>query len=141
VSEDGTSALRYVYFNVTDEELSKTHADYPKDNPCVETKDNYYVRQGLLFDAYNAAARSEMAAKLAVSMAVGRLGLEVKFTSKAVYREAVTSLFDKQSGQVYRILQNALASLSKEAAVKQDEIAYITNDTFYIVNIIALPEA
>jgi len=132
LAQGSRNDLRYTYFNVTDKEISKTHSGFHSVNACTATAANYYVVNNLYFTAYNAATRSQIAAKLAASINNGGSKIEFKFSSPEVYAGAFKGLFNKQ--QVYDIIAVANRSTSKD--LSKLSVSYIQNKDFNIIELI-----
>ncbi len=95
VSEDGTQTLTRSYFNLTDEEMAKTHTwEKSKYPACTATKFNYYVKNGRF-----AENKSDVARIIRNALANKDYQLEIKIKN---YKE---SAYDLRS-----ILQSALNS-------------------------------
>lgn len=132
LSKNKSNEPRYMYFNVTDKEISKTHSDFHSVNPCIATAENYYVKNGLYFTEYNEETRKQMAKALAAEVNAGGKKIEIKFSSSAVYNQAFKGLFKKE--QIYRIL--AVASLASKKDISKRSVSYIQNDDFNIIELI-----
>lgn len=135
IKEDGTDEPRYIYFNITDEELSKTHSEYENANSCTAVTDNYYVRTDRLFEKYNKDTRAQIAVDLSDNINLGRMSLEIKFTEKETYDKAINGLFE--DGQIYDILSNA--ALAATVEINTSKVSYIDNETFLVIEIVVLP--
>ncbi len=129
---ENKNGLIYTYFNITDEEIKKTHSDFTSANICTATADNYFVIKGLLFSTYNENTKSKIAKGIAAAADDGRTILEIKFSGPDVYAQAFTGLF--QSQQIYDILTAAGRSTNKN--ISDASVSYIQNNTFNIIELI-----
>lgn len=88
-------SINYDYFLVTTQELLKTHEpDEAMPLPqCTATADNYYVREGLYFDSYD-ADRLLLLFENGQSSGLGLVTL--KCSDEAVYEQIKTRLIDEQ---------------------------------------------
>lgn len=121
----------YIYFNITDKEISKTHSDFKSANPCTAAEYNYFTHENLYFTAYNSETRRELAEKLAEAVNGGKKTLIFKFSSKAVYSAAFSGLFDNQ--QVYDIIETADSGTGKD--LSNASVSYIQNKNFNIIEL------
>ena len=122
----------YTYFNITDEEIQKTHQDFIKVYPCTATTENYFIKKGLFFSDYNESAEKNIAKNIADVAKEGRSILELKFDSDAAYAKAFTALF--KDGKIYGILSQA----RKTSGVNMSDtaVSYIQKEDFNIIEIV-----
>ena len=131
IVQNGGSSLRYTYYNLSDEEISKTHSGYEKTDVCESVDANYFLCNGLLFSEYDEETRMKISEEISDNFNSGNTLTQFKFTDKTVFDKAVESLFDGED--IYRLLQ--IASLSSDGKIKTREVAYETNEPFFIVYI------
>lgn len=105
VTEDGSHITSHAYFNVTDAQLNRTNEINDTNNPCTETKDNYFVRKDLLFESLDKPAEERIAKVLAETLAAGDNAVEIRFSDAGAMEEGLRYLFDKK--RVYRVLDQA----------------------------------
>ncbi|MDR1410158.1 MAG: hypothetical protein LBJ12_07865 [Oscillospiraceae bacterium] len=123
--ETNNDGWRYDYFNVTDKEISGTH----KLNgfiPCTSTKANYFRKEGLYFENYNAAAKSAISAALGRNVKIGVYQLDLRFAGSAVLAEAQEKLTNSNNGEIYRMLKTA--SINAKEPIVTNEIRYYVNE-------------
>ena len=60
IGEGVTQNKRYAYFNITDEEILKTHTFSDASACCTATDSNYFVKLGRQFDGYNAETKTAL---------------------------------------------------------------------------------
>lgn len=122
----------YTYFNITDEEIQKTHQDFIKVYPCTATAENYFIKKGLFFSDYNESVEKNIAKSIAAVAKEGRSILELKFDSDAAYAKAFTALF--KDGKIYGILSQA----RKTSGVNMSDtaVSYIQKEDFNIIEIV-----
>jgi len=134
LSQDKRSDLRYVYFNLSDTQISRTHTDFQSVNPCTASAANYFVKKQLLFKSYDKAVRSRIAAALSVRVNEGHRNLEFQFASKATYQQAVDGLFNTKQHQLYEVLK--AANSTAKYKIDTASASYIKNDSALIINLI-----
>ena len=89
------SGVNYDYLNITSDELAHSHTtDNVVPIPrCVETKDNYYVREGLCFDHINSA---ELSAVFQKALNNNEDYITLKCANDTAYQEMKFYLLDEQ---------------------------------------------
>ena len=118
-------AVNYDYLNVTTEEILRTHrieSEIPMPE-CVSGEANYYVRQGMLFDAYD----KERLEKLFGEMKQGnRSNVTIKCADSLVYEEIRSALVDRQ--EIFQFLDD----LEQTVTFSQNETQL--SMTFWVTN-------
>lgn len=97
----------HTYFNVTSDELAKTHTASPKQAAvvtCTATKDNYFIRHDTLIDTYH---RQTIAEKIAQRVRAGDTTIQLKFTSDTFNNGL---LFLKNGSLTFEMVDEALKS-------------------------------
>jgi hypothetical protein len=87
--------INYGYLNITTEELLQNHSpqvDFPLEE-CKEVQDNYYVREGLFFDSWDAEAIGQ---KLTEAFTGGAESATLKFSQASLFEQAKQYLVDDQ---------------------------------------------
>lgn len=102
--------VNYDYLNITTNDLEKTHninnvVTMPQ---CVATSANYYVKESLLFDSYNA---SKIRKAFSNAYADGDSTLTVKCANSSVYNDMLTNLIDNQ--QIFDYLMSDTVSYAE----------------------------
>ena len=95
VSGEEIGLINYDYLCVTTEQLSKTHqVDMPVKLPeCNSMTDNYYVREGIYFTAYEEGRLREIFGN---AVANGQKVVTIKCSDEYVYNEISRVLLDEQ---------------------------------------------
>ena len=133
VTEDGSHVTSHAYFNITDEEIGKTHELTDPKNPCTATKANYFVRKSLEFSSLDRSSEDALAKALREAMRSGDNAVELRFTNNSAMEAGLNYLFDKQ--RVYRILSAAALG---GAEIKTDKVYHADLETLRVMRI--LPE-
>ncbi len=121
---------RYAYFNVNDEEISKTHTvDKRFFGVCTATEENYYVRNSLIFSEYNDDTRNAITSEFARQLMLENSTLSFKVTDGKALNDMIENLFELNS--VYTILFSANSIANKQ--ISQQDISYAIDDTHLIV--------
>ncbi len=108
---DNEDQLRHTYFNINEEQLSKTHTiDDGQYIPsvCTATKDNYFVREGTIIDTYE---RNQIAAVIADRINKGSTTVELCF-SKETFDNGL--LFLKNATMVQKLVNPYLTDETKK---------------------------
>lgn len=128
---DETNIPSYIYFNVTDEQISRDHSNLePSDNNCYGTYFNYSVRNGAYVNTfYHFSQFAEASAKV---LKTGRNTVELCFKNKADYDRAVNSINDNE--QIFEYVSSAVKKSGRK--IKTDAIEYYSNDDLQYICII-----
>ena len=102
--DDSGEAVSYTYFAITTKEMEKTHLANPKFTypTCTATTYNYYVKEGLLLEAYS----FEEADRIISAQSSGGATASLKFTDKAEYDKAIEELITDQKWTKLTAFQN-----------------------------------
>lgn len=94
-SEVGLPSISYDYLCITTDQLLHTHELTASEGLpiCRDTKDNYYVREGALFEEYD---EEQMTALVNKRLAEGRKDIAIRCSNKACYDEMREALLDRQ---------------------------------------------
>lgn len=128
----------YTYFNITDEEIKKTHSDFSSENACTSSKDNYFVVKGFYFAEYNEHVKNKIAKGIAAAANEGKNKLEIRFSSPSVYTNAINNLFSENDvysdNNIYDILKRADRESEKD--ILDSRIYKKQKDDFNIIELI-----
>ena len=127
--ENNKEYISHSYFCLSESEIEKTHTINHKDilPKCTANKDNYFVKNNLLFSSYS---RADIKKALKSCVENGKYYVELKFTNKSAYIDANNELF--KQGQIYYIL-SVMSLKNKNIDVKN--IKYSNNDNLCIITI------
>lgn len=129
IGEGAEQNKRYAYFNITDEELLKTHTFFDEAPCCTVTDFNYFIKLDRQFDSYNAETKSALSKLFGGLKSGGKL--DIRFSSDKAYRAALNGLIKKE--EIYRILSVADAG---RRGFSTTQINYITDDTHRVIEFI-----
>ncbi len=129
IGEGTAQNKRYAYFNVTDEELLKTHTFSDASACCTATDSNYFVKLGRQFDSYNAETKTALSNIFGGHKSGDKL--DVRFSSEEAYQSALDSLLKKE--EIYRLLSIADAG---RGGFSTTQINYIADDTHCVIEFI-----
>lgn len=127
--ENNKEYISHSYFCLSESEIEKTHTINHKDilPKCTANKDNYFVKNNLLFSSYS---RADIKKALKSCVENGKYYAELKFTNESAYIDANNELF--KQGQIYYIL-SIMSLKNKNIDVKN--IKYSNNDNLCIITI------
>jgi len=127
--ESNKEYISHSYFCLSESEIEKTHTINHKDilPKCTANKDNYFVKNNLLFSSYS---RADIKKALKSCVENGKYYAELKFTNKSAYIDASNELF--KQGQIYYIL-SVMSLKNKNIDVKN--IKYSNNDKLRVITI------
>lgn len=128
---DETNVPSYIYFNVTDEQISRDHINLEaSENNCNGTYFNYAVRNGTYAHTfYHFSQFTEAAAKI---LKTGRNTVELCFSNKLDYDRAVSSIND--NNQFFDFISSSVKKSKRN--LKIDEVEYYTDDNLQYICII-----
>lgn len=121
--------ISHSYFCLSESEIEKTHTINHKDilPKCTANKDNYFVKNNLLYSSYS---RADIKKALKSCVENGKYYVELKFTNESAYIDANNELF--KQGQIYYIL-SVMSLKNKNIDVKN--IKYSNNDNLCVITI------
>ncbi len=122
------SRFSHSFFNVSEEMIASNHLNIaPEDNHCTATDANYFVTENLLFEQYDTATQTALAAEIREAGQLGTDTFEIRFTDAAVYRAALEDLID----------QNRISDLVEKADRKllrqYESVIYVQDDDMLTV--------
>lgn len=121
---------RYAYFNVSDDEISKTHnIDTAFKGVCTSDDENYYVKKSLVFSSYDGKARDKIVSEMARCITEGEKTFSFKVTDKKVLKDAKEALFDMNG--IYSVLFSA--STAANTLISKEEISYAIDEKHMII--------
>lgn len=129
IGEGVTQNKRYAYFNITDEEILKTHTFSDASACCTATDSNYFVKLGRQFDGYNAETKTALSNMFGGHKSGDKL--DVRFSSEDAYQSALDGLLKKE--EIYRLLSIADAGKGEFSTT---QINYIADDTHCVIEFI-----
>ena len=129
IGEGVTQNKRYAYFNITDEEILKTHTFSDASACCTATDSNYFVKLGRQFDGYNAETKTALSNMFGGHKSGDKL--DVRFSSEDAYQRAIDGLLKKE--EIYRLLSIADAG---KGGFSTTQINYIADDTHCVIEFI-----
>lgn len=132
VSNDGAEYVTYTYFNVSDDMISSTHSDISQDFGCDSTEENYYIKTGRYFSAYDRSDEKKLASLIAKELESGSEVLQIRFGSKAVYDAAVSDLIG--GGRIYNVLQ--IAKNKTDVRFSTDSLSYYKTPNQLLLTVI-----
>ena len=113
----------HTFFNVSETDIAENHLGIlPQGNSCVSDDANYFVVNGLLFDAYDSAAKTAIANEIQDVFNDGSNTFEIRFTNDDAYLKALNAL--TQDGDIYALVERA----GRRAARTYDEALYVQDD-------------
>ncbi len=118
--------INYDYLCVTTEQLLRTHilGGYVPMPVCVDEKDNYYVREGALFAAYD---REQMRQLFEKCMAENRMDVTVKCADAECFRQILTAMVEEQ--EIFDYFDTTGKSIAYSLNEKQLSMTFwVTNE-------------
>ncbi len=102
-----SSDISYLYFNLNTEQILRDHQDLSYGTDFTDTTYNFFERNGVLFDDYNAKTLKSVCKALVSNINDGLNYIEFQFTNKDAYDKAVQSIIDNNSytSHIYEIVK------------------------------------
>ena len=130
IGESKSNNKRYSYFNITDEEIKKTHTFDDEPAGCTATDENYFIKTAKIFDKYDANMKTSLSSLIAKVGAERKLS--IRFSNEEEYKKAIKGLFDNQ--EIYGVLDVAAKTAKEKFSTKK--ITYITDDIHCVLELI-----
>ena len=124
VDESGEQTKTYLYFNLDDETLRKTHSEFSYDFGCNSKQADYFVKTGAYFESYDRSCEQALADVIVNELKKGNDTVYFRFSNKEAYDEAVRDLLENE--RIYTVLK--LAKNSSEFKISTKSTGYITDD-------------
>ena len=125
---ENTKEPSYLYFNITDEEISRDHINVsPADNNCYGVYYNYSVRSGTY--AYNFNSFTQFADASAKLLRSGRNSIEIRFKNKSDYDRAKLALDNNE--QLFEYVNSAIKKSGRKLSADSID-CYCEDDLQYI---------
>ncbi len=130
ISDSGEQIKLYAYFNLSDEEMSKTHVDFSKEYGCGSMKENYYVKTDSYFESFSQSDEKRLSKIVANVLNGGEKDVQLRFGSKSAYDSAVKQLIT--DGRIYDVLISAKNKTS--AVFSTDSLTYYKDREQCVLN-------
>lgn len=130
ISDSGEQIKLYAYFNLSDEEMSKTHVDFSKEYGCGSMKENYYVKTDSYFESFSQSDEKRLSKIVANVLNGGEKDVQLRFGSKSAYDSAVKQLIT--NGRIYDVLISAKNKTS--AVFSTDSLTYYKDREQCVLN-------
>lgn len=117
--DDSGNGISYLYFNLTDTDISVDHFDYNIDFVCDSDIYNYFKYKDLYFYEYSDSELDVILSSLIENINNGINYLEIKFDAYDVYESAAATIIDSVSpmSDMYKIISYVSANSSGKVDV------------------------
>lgn len=132
VTDSGEDLCRYVFLNMSEKMLGRTHSEYSITISCDSEEMYYYNVKGSLFDSFDEDTVKTVADLIANDADSGGNQTQFMFASSQLADKAVKKLFDGE--KIYRALE--LADLKTERKIDTKRISYMLDEEANLVTII-----
>ena len=126
---EGLPESEHFYFNVNEQMLSRDHFEIePSDNGCNSLAENYFNKNGSLYEAYNSLTRDALAKAICKGVRNGQNSCEMLFVTADAYAKAKKELVDEK--KIFDVLRGAQridsrVNFTSVEFITSDEIMYI----------------
>ena len=132
LTEDGNAVCRHIYFNMTEEMISRTHDEFEFDEECNNPSLYYYIIYGAYFDKCGESLVSSVSDLIAKAAISGQNKVEFMLSSDSVMSQALIQLFEEE--RIYRSLETA--ALKTGMSIVTDSLSYSANIDERLITII-----
>ena len=132
LTEDGEAVCRHIYFNMTEEMLSRTHNEFEFIEECNDPSLYYYIIYDAYFDKCGESLVSSVSDLIAEAARSGRNEAEFMLSSDSVMSQALIQLFEEE--RIYRALETA--ALKTGMSIVTDSLNYSANLEERLITII-----
>lgn len=115
---DDEDLISYLYFNLTDEQISVDHSDYAFSGACDSKIHNYFVSNNLSFDSYNDNVLDTVKLRLLNNINNGRNFIDFVFDNDKAYQSALSNLLE--NADRHSDIHDVFDYLSKYASDRVD---------------------
>lgn len=130
LSDKGEQMKLYAYFNLSDEEIAKTHTDFSREYGCNSMDENYYVKTDSYFESFSQSDEKKLSQIVANVLNDGENDVQLRFGSRSVYDSAVKQLIT--NGRIYDVLVSAKKKTS--AVFSTDSLTYYKDREQCVLN-------
>ena len=112
--EQNDNIPAHMFFNVTTDYISLTHSDISVNIECNSSEDNYFSREGLLFESFNNNDCITLSKRLSDNIAENKYYVEFKVTATETFDYAYNKLFNENSSDsAFYLIINSMASSAR----------------------------
>ena len=131
-ADSGSGAAGYTYFNVTQAGVALSHfPEYPPESGCIYREQNYFVREGRWFSAWDDNARAVFENRLVETVRDGGVSFDVAFDTALLRESAVGELIEGQ--RIFRMLRSA--AQRTETDLRTDIVNYSVVEELNVLHI------
>ncbi len=131
ITENDEQISQHIFFNMTEEMLSRTHSDFDFRFECNDSSLYYYIRYNAYFTSCTSESHPAIASLIADAANNQKTSAELMFADKKATEKALTCLFEKES--IYRILETA--NLSADSALITNRVKYTVNPNENLITV------
>lgn len=130
MDKDNDNRYNHTYFNVTSADIQSNHLEIqPDNNNCTATAFNYFVRQDLYIEKYNAEAETLLIREIQKTGEKDAHSFEVRFADRKAYESAVSALID--NGGISELVQRA----TRRTGVHYENVIYVRDEDMLTLQI------
>ena len=129
------NAPSHAYFNNTSKEMSVTHEidDASMWEQCTSNENDYFEREGLLFDKCDYAMESAVRRAIADALMMGDCSLELAFTNEEAYKDSAEYFIE--DNKLYTILRAVNAVVPSGQRVDSTQVQYSNDDDKLVIRL------
>ena len=131
ITDSDEESCQYVYFNMTEEMLRRSHRDFEFTEECNSPSLYYYIKYKAYFDTCNEDTHSQISALISSAADIGNTSVTLMFASEQAKSKAIDCLFNQE--KIYRILETA--SLASKKPLVTNKVRYLVLEGNNIITI------
>lgn len=130
--ENGPLLKKYLYFNLSEQQISKNHYNIsPKNNNCTSEKLNYAKMNGMIYDGYNSDFKEGFEKQILKNYSEGINWVEIYTTGEKAYNDISKNLIDNDG--ISKIVANAK---TKQSGIGYSKYNCYTDDKMFYMQIV-----
>lgn len=130
MDENDDNRYNHTYFNVTSADIQGNHLEIqPNNNNCTATACNYFIRQELYIEKYNADAEALLIREIQKASEKDSHSFEIRFADRKAYETAVSALID--NGGISELVQRAM----RRTGIRYESAIYVRDEDMLTLQI------
>lgn len=131
VGENGENYIQHIYFNMTEEMLSRTHTDFEFRYKCNSPSLFYYIINKAYFEKADSEMISALSHLISKACLTNYSSVEIMLSDSEALRSAENYLFEKE--KVYRALETA--ALETGLSLNTNSVKYTVDTNTNLITI------
>lgn len=134
--ETGEQSKTYYFFNLSDEMIASTHADFSRSYACSATEGYYFIKEGRYFESYDRSCEERLSRLIARQLENGEDALDIQFSNKQAYLSAYNDLIENE--RYYNVYVRAKELT--DIYFREDATNYATYEERFVIRLVPIFE-